>query len=45
MQMKLLSVFKKRFEAVYIAALRKKHAYNKPLFLQDNNNILSATLS
>ena len=45
MQRKLLSVFKKRFEAEYMAALREKHIYNRPRFLQDNNSILSATLS
>ena len=40
MQKKLLPVFKKRFEAEYITALREKHIYNRPRFLQDNNVIV-----
>ena len=39
MQRKLLSVFKRRFEAEFITALREKHIYNKPHFLQDNSVI------
>ena len=41
MQSKLLSVLKKRFEAEYINALREKHIYNRPHFLQDNSVIFS----
>ena len=41
MQRKLLSVFKKRFEAGYITALREKHIYNRPHFLQDNSVIVA----
>ena len=40
MQRKLLSVFKRRFEAECITALREKHIHNKPHFLQDNNVIV-----
>ena len=40
MQRKLLSVFKKRFEAWYITALQEKHIYNRPRFLQDNSIIV-----
>ena len=36
MQRKLLSVFKKRFEAEYITALIEKHIYNRPRFSQGN---------
>ena len=41
MQTELLSVFKKRFEAEYITALREKHIYNRPYVLQDNSVIVS----
>ena len=40
MQKKLLFVFKKRFGAEYITALREKHIYNRPRFLQDNSVIV-----
>ena len=40
MRRKLLSVFKKCFEADYITALREKHIYNKPHFSQDNSVIV-----
>ena len=40
MQRKLLSVFKRRFEAECITALQEKHIYNKPHFLQDNSVIV-----
>ena len=37
MQRKLLSVFKRRFEAEYITALQERHIYNRPRLLQDNS--------
>ena len=40
MQTKLLSVFKKRFEAEYITVLREKHIHNRPRFLQDKSIIV-----
>ena len=40
MQRKLLSLFKKGFEAEYITTLREKHIYNRPRFLQDNSVIV-----
>ena len=39
MQRKLLSVFKRSFEAEYITVLREKHIYNKPRILQDDSVI------
>ena len=35
-----MSVFKKHFEAECITALREKHIYNGPRFLQDNSVIV-----
>ena len=40
MQRKLLSVFKRRFEAAYITALREKGIYNRTRFLQDKSVIV-----
>ena len=34
MQRKLLSVFKRRFEAEYITVLLEKHIYNRPRNVQ-----------
>ena len=40
MHRKLLSAFKRRFEAAYITALREKGIYNRTHFLQDNSVIV-----
>ena len=44
MQRKLLSVFKKSFEAEYMTVLCEKHIYNKPNILQDDS-VTAETLS